>query len=170
MELMIDFSNKKALVGIIVLICIAALVIYLPAILAETNPDVCMVGDVCKHEERINLMNQLVPVFILSGIVIGAMVFFFMTSKLEDKKKDAELIANTLIKFLNKDEKKIVQKILESRGKVFQSEVSRIEGVGKLKSHRILRRLEDRGVIELEKHGKTNIVKLTKEISDVLVK
>jgi len=170
MSLEIDLSNKKAIAGIILLICVAALVIYLPTILAETNPEVCFVDGECQHEQRVELMNQLVPIFILSGIAIGAVVFFFMSSRLEDKTKESELIANTLIKFLNKDEKKIVQKILEGKGRVFQSEVSRIEGIGKLKSHRILRRLEDRRVIELEKHGKTNIVKLTKEISDVLVK
>ena len=40
----------------------------------------------------------------------------------------------------------------------------------KLKSHRILQRLSDRGVIKIEKYGKTNIVKLTDNIKEVLIK
>ncbi|MFH1545205.1 MAG: super-infection exclusion protein B [archaeon] len=169
MELKIDFSNKRTIAGVIVLICLIALVFYSPVILSESNPEICIVDGVCQHEQRVELMNQLVPVFILSGIVIGAIVFFFMTTKLEDKKKDLEKVTQALIQFLNKDEKAVIQKILENNGKVFQSEISRIEGIGKLKSHRILQRLSDRGVIEIEKHGKTNIVKLTKNIKEVLV-
>lgn len=38
----------------------------------------------------------------------------------------------------------------------------------KVKSHRILSRLKDRDVIRLEKHGKTNIVYLSKDILDSL--
>ncbi len=163
-------SSKRTIAGIIVLICIIALVFYLPSIISESDPGVCMVDGVCQHEQRVALLNQLVPVFILGGIAIGAVVFFFMTTKLEDKKKDLEKITQALIQFLNKDEKTVLQKILENDGKVLQSEISRIEGIGKLKSHRILQRLSDRGVIEIERHGKTNIVKLAKNIKEVLVK
>ncbi len=63
----------------------------------------------------------------------------------------------------------LCRKILESNGKIFQAEISRIEGIGKLKSHRILQRLLDRQVIEIERHGKTNIVKLAKNIQEALV-
>jgi flagellar motor component MotA len=170
MELKIDFSNKRVVAGIIVLISLLAIAFYLPNIIEETNPDVCIVDGMCLHEQRINFLTQLVPLFVLGGIVIGALVFFFMTSKLESTEHDLEKVAETLIQFLNKDEKKVVQKILDNKGKVYQSEISRIEGIGKLKSHRILQRLSDRGVIEIEKHGKTNMVLLAKNISEVLLK
>ncbi|MDD4251331.1 MAG: hypothetical protein PHX27_04035 [Candidatus ainarchaeum sp.] len=64
--------------------------------------------------------------------------------------------------------KKIVTKLIENNGQILQSELSRIEDIGKLKSHRIIRRLEERNVIEIEKHGKTNIIKIKKEIKDAL--
>lgn len=170
MAVTIDFSNKRTITGIIILICILALVIYLPGILLDTGPEICEINGVCQHEAKIEFMNQMVPIFILSGIVIGALVFFFMTTKLDDKKKDLKKITKTLMQFLNKEEKLVVQKILENNGKVFQSEISRIEGIGKLKSHRILQKLSDRGVIEIEKYGKTNIVKLAENIKEVLLK
>ena len=170
MELKIDLSNKRAIAGIIIFIGLLTLILYIPAILSKTAPEQCFVNGVCQHEEQLESLYKMVPVFILIGIIIGAAVFFFMTSKLEDKKRDAEKIAQTLIQFLNKDEKLVVQKILENDGKAFQSEISRIEGIGKLKSHRIIQRLSDRQVIEIEKHGKTNIIKLSKNIKEVLVK
>jgi len=170
MAFVINLSNKRALAGLIVLICGLALVFYLPTILSETNPQQCIENGVCLHEERINLLTTLLPIFVLIGILFGAVVFFFMTSKLESKKMDAEKITQTLVQFLSKDEKAIVQKILDNDGKAFQSEISRIEGIGKLKSHRILQRLSDRGVIQIEKHGKTNIITLPKNIRDTLLK
>ncbi|MFH1588385.1 MAG: super-infection exclusion protein B [Candidatus Diapherotrites archaeon] len=169
MELKIDLSNKRTIAGIIVLVCILAMVFYLPSILEQSNPDVCTIDGVCQHEERLNFLTQLIPVFIFGGIIIGAVVFFFMTSKLENKQKEMEKTVNALIQFLNKDEKRVVEKILESNGKIMQSEISRIEGIGKLKSHRILQRLSDRKVIEIERHGKTNIVKLSKNIQEALL-
>ncbi|MFH1235233.1 MAG: hypothetical protein V1493_06485 [Candidatus Diapherotrites archaeon] len=170
MELKIELSNRRTIAGLIILVCAIMLVFYLPGLIVQTNPDVCMANGECQHEQRLNLLIELVPVFIIGGIAIGAIVFYFMTVKLDDKKKELEKISTAFIQFLNKDEKKILQKILEGGGKVYQSEISRIEGIGKLKSHRILRRLEDRGAIEIEKAGKTNIVKLPKHIKDVLVK
>lgn len=170
MELKIDFSDRKVISGIIALVCIVALAIYLPNIISATNPDICMFEGVCQHEQRVNFLTQLVPVFVLSGIVIGAIVFFFMASRIEGKEKDLKRIAETLVQFLNRDEKIVVQKILEGNGKILQSEISRAEGIGKLKSHRILRRLSDRGVIVIEKHGKTNMIRLAKNIQEVLGK
>ncbi len=170
MELKIDLSNKRAIAGILIFIGLLALVLYVPTILSETAPEQCFVNNVCQHEEQLESFYRMVPVFIFVGVIIGAAVFFFMTSKLEDKKKDVVKIAQILMQFLNKDEKLVVQKILENDGKVFQSEISRIEGIGKLKSHRIIQRLSDRHVIEIEKHGKTNIIKLSKNIKEVLVK
>ncbi|MBU0661895.1 hypothetical protein KJ891_00380, partial [Candidatus Micrarchaeota archaeon] len=170
MELKIDLSNKRAIAGVIVLICVIALVAYLPPILNETTPEVCIVDGMCQHEQRIELLNQMVPVFILSGVVIGALVFFFMSTRLEDKEKGLKKITEALVQFLNRDEKAVVQKILENEGKVYQSEISRMDGIGKLKSHRILQRLSDRGVIVIEGHGKTNIVKLAPNIREVLLK
>lgn len=169
MEFKIDFSNKRTIAGLIALVCGIALIVYLPSLIALTNPDICIVDGVCQHEQRVQLLTGLVPVFILAGIIIGAVLFFFMSSKIESQKKDMKKITETLVQFLNKEEKTIVQKLLENQGKVFQSEISRIEGIGKLKSHRIMQRLSDRGVIEIEKHGKTNIIKLSKNIREVLI-
>jgi len=170
MQFSIDFSNKRAIAGAIILVCILGLVFYAPEILRENAPEVCYVDGVCQHEKQSEFLIALVPVLVLGGIIIGAGVFFFMASKLENKKKDLEKATQALIQFLNKDERKVIENILENKGKVFQSEISRIEGIGKLKSHRILQRLSDRGVIEIEKHGKTNIIRLAKNIRETLIK
>ncbi|MFA5931315.1 MAG: hypothetical protein WC821_03305 [archaeon] len=169
MDVKFDLSNKKTIAGLIILVCIVALIFYSPNIVSLTNPTVCTIDGVCQHEERVHLLTELIPVFISIGILIGVAVFFFMSSRLENKEKDLSKVTDTLVQFLNKDEKLVVQKLIENDGKVLQAEVSRIEGIGKVKSHRIIQRLVDRGVIEVEGFGKTNIIKLNKGIKDVLL-
>jgi len=170
MELKVDLNNKRVIAGIVIVLCLFGMIFYLPAVLDHFKPEVCTPNGVCQHEQQLELIYNMVPVFIFAGIIIGALVFFFMTTKIDDKKGDLEKATNALIQFLNKDEKKVVEKLIEERGKVLQSEITRIEGLGKVKSHRIIQRLLDRGVIEVEEHGKTNIVKLSKPIKEVLIK
>ncbi len=170
MDLRIDLSNKKSIAGIIILLCIIMVIFYLPSLMNEFKSDVCTIDGSCQHEAQLDLVNKTIPLFLIGGIAIGAIVFFFMTNKIDNTKKDTQKIVNALINFLNKDEKKIVEVLIENNGKIFQSEISRIEGIGKLKSHRIIQKLVDRNVIVVEKHGKTNIIKLSKEIKEVIIK
>ena len=169
MDIKFDLSNKKTIAGLIILVCLVGLIIFLPNLIMVTNPTICTIDGVCQHEERVTLLTELVPVFILAGVVIGALVFFFMSSRLENKQNDLEKVTNALVQFLNKEEKLVVQKLIDNDGKVLQAEISRIEGIGKVKSHRIIQRLVDRKVIEVESFGKTNIVKLNKEIKSTLL-
>ncbi|MFA5125485.1 MAG: hypothetical protein WC462_00595 [archaeon] len=169
MDIKFDLSNKRTIAGIIALICVVALIFYLPNIVMLTNPTTCTINGVCQHEQRLILLTDLIPVFILIGIAIGVIVFFFMSVRLDNKQKDINRITDALVSFLNKDEKLVVKKLLDSDGKVLQAELSRLEGLGKVKSHRVLQRLLDRGVIDKESYGKTNIIKLNKNIKEALI-
>ncbi len=169
MDISINFSNKRALAGVIILVCLIGLAFYLPTIITNLEPAQCTIDGVCQHEAYANFLAELAPVFIIVGVVIGALVFFFMSSRLEDKSKNLKNVSDILIQFLAKDEKQVVQKLLENDGKVLQAEISRIEGIGKLRSHRVIQRLSDRGVIEVEHFGKTNIIKLSKGVKDALI-
>lgn len=169
MNLSINLSNKRTILGIMALICAIAVIFYLPTLISYTNPQTCTIDGVCQHEQRLVLMTEIIPVFIIIGVVIGAVVFFFMAAKLDNRQKEFQKVADALIQFLNRDEKLVVQKLLDNNGKVLQAEISRTEGLGKVRSHRVIQKLVDRGVIEVEKYGKTNTIKLTKAISDSLV-
>lgn len=169
MEINFNFSNKRALAGLLILICLIGLAFYSPVVFSYFEPQVCTVDGVCQHEQYARFLAELVPIFIIVGIVIGSLVFFFMSSRLENKQRDIKNLSAVIVQFLGKDERLVVQKLLDNDGKVLQAELSRTEGLGKLKSHRIIQRLVDRQVVEVEKYGKTNIVRLSKGIKDALV-
>ena len=64
--------------------------------------------------------------------------------------------------------KSAIQKLVEGKGIVLQSEISRMEGMNKLKTHRIIRDMEMKGVIKTENYGKTKRIILSKDIKDSL--
>jgi uncharacterized membrane protein len=61
---------------------------------------------------------------------------------------------------LNKDEKNVLEKIIESEGTIFQSELVNKTRFPKVKVTRILDRLEGKGLIERKRRGMTNVVVL----------
>ena len=63
-------------------------------------------------------------------------------------------------KTLNNDEKKILEVLENHNGKYLQKYLGKEAGLSRLKTHRILVRFAERGIVTLEKKGNTNEVKL----------
>jgi uncharacterized membrane protein len=74
-----------------------------------------------------------------------------------------------LLGLLNKDERKAVERLVAGRGQALQAELTRLPEMNKVKSHRIIQRLRERGVLTIERHGKTNIIRLNDEMRDGLL-
>jgi uncharacterized membrane protein len=89
-----------------------------------------------------------------------------------DVKKENLQTNNTgsILKLLNSNEKKVVEKIIENKGSALQSEIGRMEGMTKLKTHRAVKELERKGIVKLEQYGKTNKIILAKDIKEVILK
>ena len=56
---------------------------------------------------------------------------------------------------LKDDERKIVELIMSSRGRMLQRDIARQSGFSRVKTHRILYRLSQRGIVVAEKHYNT---------------
>ncbi|RLG70349.1 MAG: hypothetical protein DRO11_06425, partial [Methanobacteriota archaeon] len=90
------------------------------------------------------------------GIVLGAIIHVRRDKIHMDTNR-----RKTLFKILKKDEKALIQKIMESDGAVEQSILYETTGFSKPKVSRLLSDLEERGLIRKEKYGRTNLVTLT---------
>ncbi len=80
-----------------------------------------------------------------------------INNQTEPKKITKENYQQVLSK-LNKDEKLILEKIIEAQGAIFQSELVEKTNFSKAKVTRILDRLEVMGIIERRRRGMTNLV------------
>ncbi|MFH1470953.1 MAG: hypothetical protein ABIF01_04345 [Candidatus Micrarchaeota archaeon] len=158
-------KNQRTLGWVILLLAIAVAVSVVPQYLNQNIPEVCTIDGNCQHEKALENLITMVPVFLFAGIALGALSFYFLY---ERKKPETIVVDNKknvidIVDVLDKDESKVLKKIISEKGRVLQAEISRLEGIGKVKSHRIIERLEKRGIIEIEGAGKTNIVKLAEK-------
>jgi len=90
-----------------------------------------------------------------------------VVSKINPKKEKS---GNIVFKFLNLNERRILEKLIEKKGTVLQSEISRMDGMTKLKTHRAVKDLQRKGIIKTEDYGKTNRIILLKDIKDFMFK
>ncbi len=68
------------------------------------------------------------------------------------------------MRFLDAEEKKVMEEII--KGKNTQAKVTKSTGLSRVKVHRIINKLIQKGLIVKEKEGKVVRVKLSKEIEN----
>jgi len=138
---------------------------------------------------------QTYTLLAISAVVIIAIVlisYYFMSKKvdkhLNDNMKLISQIVNVnsnnnqpenrdikdscktvLLKFLNYNENKVVKKLIENKGSILQSEISRMQGMGKVKTHRILKDMKIKNIISMEKYGKTNQILLSEDVKKLFL-
>ncbi|MEM3374312.1 MAG: MarR family transcriptional regulator [Candidatus Woesearchaeota archaeon] len=130
------------------------------------NEGTCFLDDgTCLHENR----NFLVYIFgsVLSVSLIALGIYFLFESKFkrnfiiekneESEKTEKEIIKKRILDLLP-DEKLVYDKIVESQGTIFQSELVEKTNYSKVKITRILDKLEGKGLIERKRRGMTNVV------------
>ncbi|MEW5996371.1 MAG: helix-turn-helix domain-containing protein [Candidatus Micrarchaeota archaeon] len=160
--------NIAYLGGLSGVLLLAALMITVPELAKQGVSDVCTIDGECQHEQHMNLLIALIPVFIGGGAILGAISYYTFYERTAPVKKEAD--ASLTVSLMEKDESKILAKLVAEGGRITQSEVSRIEGIGKVKAHRILSRLEKRGIVSSEKYGKTNMVKVSDKYRKLFLK
>jgi uncharacterized membrane protein len=112
---------------------------------------------------------EFTAALILAGVVTGALVFYLMAERVEVKQHNVEKTVQIVLKFLGEDEQVVVRKMLQNNGQVAQAELSRIENISRVKAHRIVMRLQKRGIVEVRKYGKVNFISLAPELKEGLM-
>ena len=140
----------------------------------------------CKHM----IPNRILWVSIILMILAIVPISYYFISKISETKlrKEMELLSktsneenkiktghkdinhiNTILKFSNPNERIVLKKLIENKGSVLQSEITRVNNMDKLKAHRTVNELKRKGIIRTEKYGKTNRIVLEEQIKDVLL-
>ncbi len=130
----------------------------------------------------------LSPVLIMIATIF--ITYYFISRRLEEKlEKNMKVISKIIsknnqtpkekkqtnskgivLKFLNMGERKVLEMLIERKDAVLQSEISRMDGMTKLKTHRAVKDLERKGIIKTERYGKTNRILLSKDVENILLK
>ncbi len=102
------------------------------------------------------------------GILVGIAIAFLAFEKVEEKAVESKINAEMLLGFLSAEEQKAVKHLVENNGRCYQNEISRLEGMTRLKAHRTVGKLCEKQIVTVEKNGKANKLKLAQNIFDAL--
>jgi uncharacterized membrane protein len=111
---------------------------------------------------------------VLVGFVIasvGGLVYFLAFPEIKTNRKagsNEQLSAKNgatayeaIVKTLTDEERRVIQVLTAHDGKYLQKYIRKEAGLSRLKTHRIVARLADRGIVTLKKSGNTNEVQLS---------
>ncbi len=154
-------ENKKVgwiIIGIAVVMTIIVLLFNMAmkdiVALSCTHGAECTMYDTIRTQTGISL--SLIGIIIIIGIVI-------MTSKPKEKvivKKVKERKKKIKLKGIEKDEKKVVDLLMKENKAMFQRDLMEKLSIGKVKTTRLLDKLESKGIVERKRRGMNNIVVL----------
>jgi uncharacterized membrane protein len=159
-------KNARTIAAIAGVIVLVAAIYSIPIALKAIEPEICTVDGECQHEIFADNLIKSVPIILLLGIGIGAGAYYFFSERKQQagaKPQNRE----AMFRLLDRDERKIFAKIVENHGKALQSELSHLEGIGKVKAHRMIEKMEKKGIVEKEAMGKTNVIKLPKDLQEL---
>jgi hypothetical protein len=152
-------TTSNRIQGAVMILCSVIFALILIHVLDEAGRSVtesCNCGPVCdmKHFE--------IPYVVYPGaaalILLAATRAFIFFKKDFPAAPDRRDIWLENAKTMEPDEKKIYSLLAESAGAAFQSEIVEKTGHTKVKTTRLLDKLESKGLIERRRRGLTNLV------------
>ncbi len=101
------------------------------------------------------------------GLGSGLIVYSLLNAQLEKQKQVVKTNLDIIMKFLSPEDREVLRLLLDKEGMTTQSEIARLPGMSRLKAHRIVKKLEGRGIVHVEKYGKINMVRMVDELRDI---
>jgi len=103
--------------------------------------------------------NFILLFIVLSIFFVGGLLYYLLSLQIEKEEKKIKFNIKTIIKFLDEDEKKILNQIKEKK-EILQSEIKELT---KLRKHRAIKKLNEKNILEIEKLGNKNKLKFELE-------
>lgn len=126
--------------------------------LVEQNPDVSM--DECPAHSNSHLLYVATVLAIAFLSLLTSLFFLFYDFEKKEVKTKNE--KNRKQPILSEEESKVIELLNREDGSVYQSDVVKHTNYSKVKTTRILDKLEGKNLIERKRRGMTNIVILKK--------
>jgi len=156
---------KNKSVGYLVLgiaVLMIAIVLIFNYGLKDIVSQTCTHGSTCTMYDTIKIQTYFS--LAIAGIVVIVGLFLIFTKPEEKIITQTKFIKEKKKKLnfdgLDKDEKEIVQYVIDEGGAVFQSTLMEKFDIGKVKTTRVLDKLEAKQLIERKRRGMNNIVVL----------
>jgi len=122
----------------------------------------------CSHKNKV-ILSLLFSA--LAGLFAGSLTYYFMAEKREKEinkiSTDFHKDSKSTLKFLEPDQRKIVQLIIKNKGSIMQSKLSSESELSRVTVSRILNVLEKKEIIQKKQNGMTNEIILNDDLKEL---
>ena len=154
---------KKIIFGILVLLLV---VVSWVAFITEENKDVTRTSVFLTF--AIDNHSWIMFSLVIVSVAVGFFWSRVLYSEIQKKKKDSQEIFDVVLLFLSREEKHIVNFLVEKKGETTQAEIARLPTMTRLKAFRALQKMRDKNLLEVLPHGKVRRVRLKENIFSIL--
>jgi len=102
------------------------------------------------------------------ALIFGFVWSQVLASELKKQRKESKEYLNAALQFMEPIERQVVEFLLKKNGLSTQADVSRLQGMSRVKAHRVVHDLESRGLIDVVPHGKVRELRLKENITELL--
>ena len=114
-------------------------------------------------------INWILAILTSLGVLVGMATYYYLSGTFQEEKEELNEEARKTLKFLGNDEREIVEELIDSGGKMHQSDIVKETGIDKVKVSRKLSKLENKGIITKEDSGMSNLISLKEPFLDLYV-
>jgi len=104
----------------------------------------------------------------ITGVIVGISIYYYLSGSFQAQRQGIRENALKTVRFLPKDQKKIMDYLIDESGEVLQKDVVEDTDLGKVKVSRTLKKMENRDIIEREENEISNKVEVIGEFKDIL--
>ncbi|MFH1294513.1 MAG: hypothetical protein ABIH90_01055 [Candidatus Aenigmatarchaeota archaeon] len=153
-------TSKKLVLGISIMavfvFIVSAVSLYIQNLLTQNMLCGCIIP-----------IYMIIPLLSSAGLFIGTFVYYLASEKVEKTEQGMKQNMEKTLVFLQKGEREVLKRIIQSGGEVSQASLTTGTELGKVQVFRILERLRQRGVIEKVPKGKTNAIRLATNLREL---
>ena len=95
----------------------------------------------------INHHVSIMIILMLLSIGYGFLWSSITYTEIQRKSKHSKSMAETVMQFLSKEEKAIIAYLVQNKGSASQAEISKLNGMGRVKAFRSLQRMKEKNIL-----------------------
>ena len=113
-------------------------------------------------------LTWIVVLIATTGVIVGISIYLYTKKTIIPDRLSSEDVKETT-RFLPRDQRKIVEAIIENKGEISQSSLPDETDLSKVKISRKLKDLERQKIIKKQENGMSNKVMLENKFEDILL-
>lgn len=110
----------------------------------------------------------IVFALMLLSIAFGFFLSYLSSYEIQRKEQASRNVLDTVLLFLNSEEKGILHFLVEKEGRATQAEISRLPEMNRVKAFRTVQKMVEKNLVDVDAHGKVRNVKLRESIYQLL--